>query len=315
MPILTVTNQHRERLLQTLTQVHSTEAASNIPSCHSLSRFVNGFFDGFYPHYPMVHIPTFKVDDCEPEIFLAMCALGAEFRHENRKAALIFHAAKDLLQHRNRETEWMEDGAHTNTGPNSLRYRETMRDARCAFLLITFATWQTRDDLAREAFNLQSFLARCVRECKLEETEQSDPTNWRLWVQEETGRRVKLFSFALLVLQSLVFGTPPVILADEIRVRLSCSCIEWIAPNQEKWSHIRSRPSFREQMLFQDALCHVMKSPQDPGFPNSHPVPSPQANYILLHALIQQILLAYRALGPYNDANKTLINGQKDIMR
>ncbi|RAK72256.1 uncharacterized protein BO72DRAFT_440154 [Aspergillus fijiensis CBS 313.89] len=331
LPILTVTNQHRERLLRALTRAHSIQAANDLPSCHSLSRFANGFFDGFYPHYPMVHIPTFRIDECEPECLLAMCALGAEFRHENRKAVLLFQAATDILQQRTRETQRTNAGKaapsgnsttplHQGSVPDhkSAQYRETMRDARCAFLLIAFATWQGKDDLAREAFNLQSFLARCIRECQLEQADQgpdASATDWRSWVQEETDRRIKLFSFALLNLQSLAFGTPSVILTDEIRVRLPCSCLEWIAPSSEKWNRIRTRPGFREQMMFQDALCHIMKNPPAPGFPNAHPVPSPQANYILLHALIQQILLAYRALGPYNDANKSLINGQKEIMR
>ncbi|RAH80177.1 hypothetical protein BO86DRAFT_457384 [Aspergillus japonicus CBS 114.51] len=331
LPILTVTNQHRERLLQKLTRAHSTEAVNNLPSCHSLSRFANGFFDGFYPHYPMVHIPTFRIDECEPECLLAMCALGAEFRHENRKAAVLFHAAMDILRQRTRERQMTNGGGALPPGdtmtssdqgsiPNheSLQYRETIRDARCAFLLIAFATWQGKEDLAREAFNLQSFLARCIRESQLEQVDR-DPdasaTDWQSWVQDETDRRIKLFSFALLNLQSLAFGTPSVILTDEIRVRLPCSCLEWIAPSSDKWKRIRTKPGFREQMMFHDALCHIMKNPPAPGFPNAHPVPSPQANYILLHALIQQILLAYRALGPYNDANKCLINGQKEIMR
>lgn len=27
--------------------------------------FVNAFFDGFYPHMAILHIPTFKLDDCD----------------------------------------------------------------------------------------------------------------------------------------------------------------------------------------------------------------------------------------------------------
>ncbi|PYI35953.1 hypothetical protein BP00DRAFT_483824 [Aspergillus indologenus CBS 114.80] len=244
-----------DQALSKLPTEREAVAVKNLPSCHSLSRFANGFFDGFYPHYPMVHIPTFRIDECEPECLLAMCALGAEFRHENRKAVVLFHAAMDILQQRTRERQM------TN---------------------------------AREAFNLQSFLARCIRESQLEQADQdldASATDWQSWVQEETDRRIKLFSSALLNLQSLAFGTPSVILIDEIR------------------------PGFGKQMMFQDALCHIIKNPPAPGFPNAHPVPSPQANYILLHALIQQIVLAYRALGPYNDANKCLINGQKVIGR
>ncbi|KAL4787693.1 fungal-specific transcription factor domain-containing protein [Aspergillus varians] len=315
LPVLTVTNKHRERLLQTLMQSQPTETAINLPSCHSLSRFVNGFFDGFYPHLPMVHIPTFRIDECEPEILLAMCALGAEFRHENQKAVLLFHAAKDMLQQKSSGRRWIQEPPCPS--PEDLRYHETMREARCAFLLIAFATWQSEENIAREAFNLQSFLARCVRECHLEEVEQpldANLTDWRLWVQQEADRRVKLFSFAFLNLHSIAFGTPPVIMSDEVHLRLPSSCVEWIAPNQEKWKLAR-RAGHQEQMLFQDALRHIMKSPREPGLPNIGPVPSPLANYILLHGIIQQILLSYHALGPYDDEDNTLMNRQKDIVR
>ncbi|OJJ73332.1 hypothetical protein ASPBRDRAFT_173934 [Aspergillus brasiliensis CBS 101740] len=331
-PILVITNEHRERLSKTLMLCHSVDAANNLPSCHSLSRFINGFFDGFYPHLPMVHIPTFKIDECEPETLLAMCALGAESRHEKRKAALLFHAAKDILHEKARgnrrsDTESAFGDSEGTAAPedrqtftmahDNLRYRRTMREARCAFLLVAFATWQREESVHREAFNLQSFLARCVRECQLKETEQSldaSGGSWHLWIQQETDRRVKLFSFAFLTLQSIAFGTPPAILADEINVRLPCSCLEWIAPNEQKWKLVR-RPGHQEQMLFQDALCHVMKKAQDTYPKDTLPIPSPLSNYILLHAIIQRILLAYHTLGPYNDVDNAILNGQKDVMR
>lgn len=333
MPILTVTNLHRESLLEALTKSQTSVTDISLPSCHSLSRFVNGFFDGFYPHLPIVHIPTFKIDECEPEILLAMCALGAEFRHENRKAVLLFRAAKNMLQQTIREREMVETERKSYPNPSGnttrsaheahdsefevLQQRAVMREARCTFLLIAFATWQNEESIAREAFNLQSSLARCIRESWLEEIEQflnANSTDWRSWIQRELDRRLKFFSFAFLNLHSIAFGTPPVILSEEIHLRLPCSCLEWIAPNQEKWNLIR-RSGHQEQMLFQDALCHIMKSHRESHPPDSQPVPSPLANYILLHAVIQKIILTYHALGPYNDVDQSLITGQKEIMR
>lgn len=333
MPILTVTNLHRENLLQALAKSQTIVTDMPLPSCHSLSRFVNGFFDGFYPHLAIVHIPTFNIDECEPEILLAMCALGAEFRHENRKAVLLFRAAKDMLQQTIREREMAETerksygqtsgntthSSHETHGSNfeALQQRAVMREARCTFFLIAFASWQKEENIAREAFNLQSSLSRCIRESRLEEVEQSLHVNnidWRSWVQQELDRRLKLFSFAFLNLHSIAFGTPPIILSEEINLRLPCSCFEWIAPNQEKWKLIR-RSGHQEQMLFQEALCHIMKSRRGSHFSDSQPVPSPLANYVLLHAVIQKIILAYHALGPYNDVDQSLITGQKEIMR
>lgn len=311
---------------------HSVDAAKILPSCHSLSRFINGFFDGFYPHLPMVHIPTFRIDECEPEMLLAMCALGAESRHENRKAAFLFRAAKEILHERASRKEWRDTECPFDASEGSAalpsqqtstptddtrRCRRTMREARCAFLLIAFATWRREESIHREAFDLQSFLARCVRACQLNETEQSlvaDGGSWNLWIQQETDRRVKLLSFAFLNLQSIAFGTPPAILADEINVRLPCSSLEWIAPNEQKWRLAR-RPGHREQMSFQDALRNVIKNTPDINSTDTLPIPSPLSNYIILHAIIQRILLAYHTLGPYNDANNIILNGQKNVIR
>ncbi|KAL2813444.1 hypothetical protein BJX63DRAFT_421305 [Aspergillus granulosus] len=222
-----------------------------------------------------------------------MCALGAESRHENRKAALLFRASKDILQQKGRVGEWSEaeripgttEGNatyphHQVSTPrhDTLRYRKTMGEARCAFLLIAFSAWQCDENIAREAFNLQSFLAS-------PQPLNASTADWHLWIQEEADRRVKLFSFAVLNLQFIAFGTAPAIMADEFNLRLPCSCLEWIAPNEEKWNL--------------DALCHVLKNPQDPSSKDTLPVPSTLANYILIHAIIQRILLAYHVIGSF----------------
>lgn len=280
----------------------------------------------------MVHIPTFKVDDCEPEILLAMCALGAQYRHEHKKAVQLWFAAKILLRERTsaRESSEISDKilvesdsgpVHLRQGANdpdsvTLRYNALMREARCAFFLIAFASWQEEDDIVQEAFNLQSFLAKCVRECKLVETHENQDEkslDWRSWVREESDRRLKLFSFALLNLHSIAFGTPPIIWTQEIHLRLPCHCLEWIAPNQERWSMLK-RSDHREQLMFQSALQQLTRSTRESQLPQEQPTPSPLANYILLHAIIQRISLMYKAL-PYDDVESSLVDGHKDIMR
>ncbi|CAG7970488.1 unnamed protein product [Penicillium nalgiovense] len=329
LPIVRITDDHRNRLLRALGRSQTAMHEPLFPSCHSLTRFVNGFFDGFYPHIPVVHIPTFKAEDCEPEIILAMAALGAQYRHEHRKAVILFYAAKATLQHNSHERERMElnnnvpssDGQATypetqSPGFENLPYRQLMREARCALYLIAFATWQSEPDIVRDAFNLQSFLARCVRECQLHEKEESlqQGLEWYSWVQQESDRRVKLFSFALLNLHSIAFATPPVILSDEVHLRLPCTCFEWIAPNKGKWSMVHKSGN-AQQMLFQEALSHLLNGSHEPHLLNSQPVPSPLANYILLHALIQRIMLVQRAFNPYTDDDHTLLNRQKEAIR
>ncbi|KAJ5338243.1 hypothetical protein N7452_004971 [Penicillium brevicompactum] len=324
LPILRVTEDHRNRLLQALGDSQTTISQSAFPSCHSLTRFVNGFFDGFYPHIPVVHLPTFRLEDTEPEIILSMAAIGAQYRHEHRKAVFLFYAAKSTLQRNTQERErkemdrrlHSEDTSPSDPDRQAKQYRELMREARCALYLIAFATWQSELDIVREAFNLQSLLARCVRECQLVEPQepQQDPPSWQSWIQQEMDRRLKLFSYCLLNLHCIAFSTPPVILSDEIQLRLPCSCFEWIAPSPEKWAKVYKSGNAR-QMYVQEALSHLMKGSKEPQLLNSQPVPSPLANYLLLHALIQRIMLVQQAFNPYTDEDHNLLNHQKETIR
>lgn len=302
-----------------------------MPSSHSLTRFVNAFFYGFYPHAALAHIPIFKLDNCEPEIILAMAALGAQYRHEHRKGVLLFYAAKAILQdkalererkatNRNlslRPTETLTSSHHRADNHNDPLYNELMREARCALYLIFFATWHREPDIVREAFNLQSILARCVRESRLDEDEealQNVTTDWHAWVEQESHRKIKLFSFVFLNLQSIASSVPPIILSDEINLRLPCSCMEWLAPCHERWSMVRG-PGHQEQMRFQDALAQLARMSQDPKSIDSQPVPSPLANYILLHALIQRILLMYQAFHFISEGEHSLLVSQKEGIR
>lgn len=337
LPILRITDEHRARLVQSLIQCQATVTGSFLPSCHSLTRFVNAFFDGFYPHLPIVHIPTFVVEDCSPELVLSMAALGAQYRYEHRKGVLLFYAAKSILQKGayEREKRTVSEnflksssalsevpysphsssaGTLGETTTSSTQPREElMREARCTLYLIVFATWQRETELVREAFALQSSLVRCLRESGLGESMevlQNTVVDWRTWVQQESDRRVKIFSFAFLNLQCIAFNVPPVLLSNEVQLRLPSSCMEWIAPDQEKWALVR-QSGHQEQALFQDGLKRLMRGSRDTD-PNPGQRPSPLANYILLHAIIQQIILTRQALFFAIDDDSSLQQAQNE---
>ncbi|KAJ5518789.1 hypothetical protein N7453_001211 [Penicillium expansum] len=268
-----------------------------------------------------------SVENSEPELLLAMAALGAQYRHENRKSIVLFYAAKDIFEYKARKTNMTSmdmsypSGSNSqacsfshsepNTDYSSGKITRLINEARCALHLIAFATWQSERNIVREAFSLQSFLATCVRECGLQELNSNTAMDWHSWIQNESQRRVKFFSFVILNLHSIAFNSPPILLSDEINLRLPCTCIEWIAPNPTKWSIFRGT-NHQEQMHLQDALLYVTRHPQDPHGLPSQPIPSPLANYIILHALLQRISLTYQAFGSYNTNNHTLLNSQKD---
>lgn len=320
LPILSITQEHRDHILQSLEQCPITVTNLALPSSQSLTRFINAFFDGFYPHMPMVHIPTFTVEGCPPELILAMAALGAQYRHEHRKGVILFYAAKAIFQERLQQGE--RDALNTHLSSIHVNNQDirpqndSIHEARCALYLNAFATWQCEPEIVREAFNLQGFLARAVREAGLEDSPETlqPMSDWRCWVEQETHRRVKIFAFSLLNLQSIAFSVPPAILSDEVKLRLPCSCAEWIAPNPGKWSQLQ-KAGHQEQMMLQDALVYLSKGPREPRISDTQPVPSPLANYILLHALLQQVMITHQAFRFSTNEQVYLLNTQKDNLR
>jgi len=83
----------------------------SLPSRHTLSRFFEGYISGFHQHLPFLHIPTFSVSRCAPELFLAIAAVGAQYRFEFAKGNKLWYAAKSVAaeQIRRRQSQHVAD--------------------------------------------------------------------------------------------------------------------------------------------------------------------------------------------------------------
>jgi hypothetical protein len=83
----------------------------SLPSRHTLSRFFEGYISGFHQHLPFLHIPTFSISRCAPELFLAIAAVGAQYRFESTKGNKLWYAAKSVAseQIRRRQSQHVAD--------------------------------------------------------------------------------------------------------------------------------------------------------------------------------------------------------------
>lgn len=86
-------------------------ARFSLPSRHTLSRYFEGYVTGFNQHLPFLHIPTFSVSRCAPELFLAIAAVGAQYRFESTKGNKLWYAAKAIAaeQIRRRQSQYVAD--------------------------------------------------------------------------------------------------------------------------------------------------------------------------------------------------------------
>ncbi|KAI3540188.1 regulatory protein, partial [Colletotrichum filicis] len=80
-------------------------------------------------------------------------------------------------------------------------------------------------------------------------------------------------------------NVPPVILANEIDLRLLVTCDEWLAPSAALWLEARSKsPAL---VRFQEAFVNLVQPRTE-----ECPVPSPFGNFVMIHAILQRLIVA-----------------------
>lgn len=291
-----ITEPQRGRLLHSLSGFDTLISDFKLPSCDALTRFLAGYFSGFYSHAPFAHAPTFKVEGCSPELLLSMVAIGAVYRYESHTATRLFYMAKItfLESQRQKERNAIKRLGNQNSDDYTAR-KDRIQEIHCLLCLVTFATWQKDPDLKNESIMLQSLLAHSTRMSGLEDVSPDvNNLDWETWAQEESERRTKFFAFCFLNIQSFAYDLPPVLLSDEMRLKLPCSCPEWTAPDATTWALLRQNtPS--EQDRFDTALGNLLSL----GLREHHnrsSLLSPGANYVLLHGLLQKIVWSNRML-------------------
>jgi hypothetical protein len=268
-----------------------------LPSHFTLSRYYKSFVDQFHKHYPLVHLPTLRIEQAPPELALVIAAIGAQYRFEFKNGLALYRAAKAITFEQLKSLE-QEDGSTAFSDIHSLPTdaRDVAKQSRrtdmlrTLVMLIAFSSWDWEADLLRDAFGLQSILARYLREDGMREKPCGSNNDWHDWIIMEGARRVKMIAFAYLSLQSTAYNLPPVMLNSEVELRLPDSTEEWNASDSTQWQLIRDRVQ-HPNIGFQDAVNILVDKTQGSEAQRLLSQLSPLANFILLQALIQRICL------------------------
>jgi hypothetical protein len=138
--------------------------------------------------------------------------------------------------------------------------------------------------LLREAMSLQNQLALLLREQGLRSFgNQDDEIPWEDWIHLEGDRRTKFIAYCFFNLHSIAYDTPPLLLTSEMKMDLPQSTREWHADSARQWQLIQ-RTTPRTILSFHYILSKLFAVGQ-----GDHPPISSLGNYVLIHAIIQQI--------------------------
>lgn len=327
-PAWEVSNQDRQIFVNKLEEFAQVlPRGFNPPSRHALSRFFAGYINGLNEHLPFIHVPSLSVSKCPPELSLALAAAGSHYRFENNRGIDLFHAAKSILMERIRRRDFRQTqqthpawnygppssavptsrGSSAISNPTSSPFNQpfmpaiepfmnTVEDSdaqmeviRTFLLLTVFASWERHPELLREMLALQSTLARLVREHGLSEQGSSlENPSWEDWSRQEGDRRTKLIVYCFFNLHSIMYNIPPLILNSELKLNMPAPADEWKANSASQFRRLH-RSRNHPEVSFQEAFARLfVKSPPS----NITTAISPLGNYVLIHAILQQIFFA-----------------------
>ncbi len=299
---------------------HQCGGSFDLPSRLSLARYVRAYVDGFHRHLPFLHIPSVVSSSTAVELVLAMAAAGAQYCFEPERGVQLFRAARAIATERVRRRDAEKRGASsaaTTAAAND--DDDPLQSAQALLILMAVATWAMHDEIAREAVAIQSLLASLVRDddgvgaaaaAQPRDDQQQDDTaamtaqqldqRWREWARRESAVRTKFMVFCFFNLHCVAYDVPsPMLASDLVGMKLPCGAAEFEADTAAKWLEAtktrrkrRDEKGQQQSPFFQDALRALFS----PSFASATALsPSSLGNYVLIHAVIQQILMARQA--------------------
>lgn len=291
---ISVTAQCRDRILALLTDYSNVLENPFIPSRHALSRCLTGYITGYHDHYPFLHIQTFNINYVTPQLFLSMAALGARYCREPDTSMDLYKVAKAVtLEHIRRQFQSPSAAASGNTRLSSSSIAENqdhLETIQALVMLHSNSSWFKHDPPYYESLSIQSYTATLLKTGGLNDLPLGNGS-WENWVRRELVKRTVLIAFCFLNILTIVFDTPPLILAEELRLDLPCTEKEWQAASASDW--LEERVQSKGEPKFQEALSSLFAHGQTTtrhleSF-------SSLGGYVLIHAILQDIWLIQKA--------------------
>jgi len=261
-----------------------------------------------------------------PELILAMAAVGAQYCFEGEKGVELFQVSQAVAGQRIRrrdarlvtfhqrgesEFSFMRGGDGMSSRQSSVATRthqsqtlpgplglpsepepmgdtypgreDLMQTSQALLLLMAMATWAKHKEILREALAIQSVLATLVRDDGLKGSPMPENISWEDWIAIETKKRTKFIVFCFFNLHCIVYNIPSLILSSEVKLTLPCTASEFKAPTAAQWREAKKRAP--RETNFQEGFQRLFSR----GGKDIAEWNSSLGNYVLIHAIIQQI--------------------------
>ncbi|KAH7372172.1 hypothetical protein BKA64DRAFT_689255 [Cadophora sp. MPI-SDFR-AT-0126] len=251
----------------------------DLPGCLQLERYIIAFFDSLLAILPFMHLPTWRAEDTDPCVLLAMSSLGAIYcknhvhgdrLHQIARTTTIQQAEKLLLQ-----------------DTSSIRGDSVLQ---ALFLIISYGVWSGKSNMVQDALLLQSMLVEVFRYSQRQRNspsmdDSSRPSvSWKDWIKAETAVRTRYTVCQFLNMLSWTMDIPPALVISDINEPLPSSELEWKAVGSQEWLSCYEQQPPRVSLT---AALDALLSPDSSWTPPRNTF----ANLVIIHTLLQRIWL------------------------
>ncbi|KAF9698504.1 hypothetical protein EKO04_003948 [Ascochyta lentis] len=306
----------------------------SVPSRYTLSRFLEGYFRGFHEHLPFLHMSTISPATMAPELLLAIASVGALYKFEHAKGYALYFAAKTIINRKLHVSRQLmsdqlmasspkyvnfgdlqpataphvhpsveEPNIDTEPSPDavSVDQEAEIRTMQALLILTAMSSWADKP-LVPEALEMAGYLAVLTRRHGISVPEKlSTGVEWPEWIAGEERRRTLSVAYIIFNLQSIAFNVPPMIFNQEVAIFLPSSGKEWKATTAIRWRRARAEKE-SQGLSFQATLRRLLRGEQ---IQKSFQI-SAFGNYILIHAIVQQIFFERHACSYQTSESPTL---------
>ncbi|EXJ89454.1 hypothetical protein A1O3_02521 [Capronia epimyces CBS 606.96] len=257
--------------METLEGMEPTILESSFFEPANLEKFGNDYFENYWPHFPIIHRPTFSPFHSPPLLVAAIAMFGSRFDGDPG----TFHVASAIHDHLSAcifNTRAMQQSLTTDylqTLLLVLAHGKMFSSRKHHEMAHIFHSAMINLFRREDAFSPQVLSA--------EASGSSLEQKWQSWIERESMTRLAFFAFMMDAQHAMYFMHTPVLNVNDIHLQLPCEDVLWNAATAEQWH--KSAQTTCESPYFRQCLRSLLR--KIPA-PHGH---SPYSRFILLHGL------------------------------
>ncbi|KAK0614822.1 Transcriptional regulator ADR1 [Lasiodiplodia hormozganensis] len=249
---------------------------SKLPNAKELQKFIEGYINCFHRHFPVVHFHSMNLESTPSPLILAICCIGALYRLDRRRAAVLYELASPLLHSAISASRKVNS---SSPGP--------LWAVQGSLLLAMYSVFSGRTALVLSSIERSGFFVseyRIRRTCSAAEFSRGNST-WEDWVSEESGKRVLCGILILSNLISVAYGTSPWFsVGEDLQVELPAKDGLWDAKTAAQWTEAKSKAQEGSRQTVKEAMLDTLSQDQPDGTPEDDQTAWGFAGLVIAHA-------------------------------